>query len=132
LSRAEPILMALCLASWVVALLHLGGFVSLAGSLELSLYGVYSLAAVAGWLAGNVYVRRIAGVPGMPRALARRLLIAYLCGPPAFVFLIRAMAPAREQLAAPFVPLYAFAVYTVLFFVPVTFGRAAARSAGGR
>lgn len=119
--------MALCLASWVVALLHLGGFVSLAGNLDLSLYGVYSVAAVAGWLAGNVYVRRR---QGMPPPLARRFLVAYFSGPPALIFLLRAMAPAPEQLAAPFVSFYALAVYAVFFLVPVTFGRAAVRPGG--
>ena len=129
MNRAEPILVAVCLASWSLALLHLTGVVSLAGNLDLSLYGLYAIAAVAGWLAGNVYIRRR---QGMPPSVTRRLLVAYLFGPPSIPFLLRAMAPLSAQTAAPFVPLYAVAVCVVFFFVPVTFGRTAERSGGER
>jgi predicted ABC-type sugar transport system permease subunit len=128
-NRFEPILVALSTAAWLVALLGTGGFVPLAGGLALSLYSLYGVAAVAGWLAGNVYVRRR---QGLPRALVRRLLVVYLVGPPGIVFLLRAMAPVADQLAAPFVSFYAFGVYGVFFFVPVSFGRAAVRSGDER
>jgi hypothetical protein len=36
------------------------------------------------------------------------------------LYLLRALAPAREQIGAPLVPLYALGVYAVLFLVPVT------------
>jgi hypothetical protein len=126
-SRLEPILVALCLASWAATLLHLTGVVSLAGDLHLSLYAFYSLAAAGGWLTGNVYVRRRAG---LPKGLARRLLVVYLFGPPGLLFLLRAMSPLPEQVAAPMVSIYAGAVYSVFFFVPVTFGRSPAVRSG--
>ena len=89
---------------------------------------LYAIAALAGWLAGNVYLRRR---QGMPPSVTRRLLVVYLFGPPSIPFLLRAMAPASEQAAAPFVPLYAVAICVVFFFVPVTFGRSAVPRAGG-
>lgn len=116
-SRLEPILLGLCLASWLLALLHLVGLLRLAGGLDLSLYGLYSTAAAAGWVAGNVYVRRRRR---LPQELRGRLLTVYLVGPPGVIYLLRAMAPAEQQMAAPLVPIYSFFVYTVLFLVPLT------------
>ena len=113
----ERALLVACTVCWAVALAHFGGVVSLAGHLPLSLYGLYSTAAAAGWLFGNVYARRRAR---LPPALKRRALLLYWLGPPAMLYLLRALAPARDQIGAPLVPLYALGVYAVLFLVPVT------------
>ncbi len=113
----ERSLAALGAACWALVILHLMRLVPLAGAVPLGLYGLYGFAAAAGWLAGNVYVHRRAG---RPRPLARRLLVVYLAGPPALVVLLRAMAPAAQQAAAPLVPLYACCVYAIFFAVPVS------------
>jgi hypothetical protein len=115
--RLEPILLALFLACWLVDLLVLLRVVRLAGSLPLTLYGLYSVAVAFGWLFGNIYVRRRRG---LPPAVRRRLLILYFMGPPGFLYLLRYMTPLEFQQAAPFVPLYAFGVFAILFLVPVT------------
>lgn len=113
----ERALLIVCTACWAVALAHYAGVVSLAGHLPLSLYAFYSTAVASGWLFGNVYMYRRAR---LPPPLRRRVLLLYYLGPPAMLYLLRALAPAREQLGAPLVPLYALGVYTVLFLVPVT------------
>lgn len=118
MSRVEPILFGLFFASWGLAVLYMVGIVPLPESLELSLYGLYSIAAVSGWIAGNIYVQR---ARHLPRELKRRFFLLYLVGPPGLLYLLRAMAPAREQRAAPLVPLYAWAVFAVFFLVPLTF-----------
>jgi hypothetical protein len=123
-SRLEPVLVAFFVATWVVDLLAVLGLVDLRGSLELGLYPLYSTAAAAGWLAGNIYVAR---GRGLPRALRRRIRLVYLLGPPGLLFLLRAMASAEAQRAAPLVPLYSFGVFSVLFLVPVLLPRAPAR-----
>ncbi|HEX5758484.1 MAG TPA: hypothetical protein VF121_04780 [Thermoanaerobaculia bacterium] len=117
MKRLELVLLALFLACWAVDVLALAGLVPLAGSLPLSLYGLYGLAAALGFLAGNLYVQRSRD---LPRPLRRRLLLVYLSAPLGIVFLLRAMAPVAEQRAAPLVPLYALGVFAVFFLVPVS------------
>ena len=119
--RLEVILLALFLACWAIVLLHLVGIVPMAGALDLGMQGIYTVAVAAGWLVGNVYVRRSRG---LPRELRRRLQLIYLVGPPGVLALLRAMAPAPVQMAAPLVPLYAGLVYAILFLVPVSLRRA--------
>ncbi len=119
-TRLEPILVALFFACWLVNLLQVVGLVSLAGSLDLSLYPLYSLATLLGWLAGNLYVHRARGLPAWIR---RRLLVIYFIGPPGILYLVRAMAPHEVQLEAPMVPIYSFGVFGVLFLVPVVVRR---------
>ena len=92
----------------------------LAGTLPLGLYQFYGLAAFAGWLGGNVFVHRAFGLGG---SLKRRLFAIYLLGPPGILYLIRSLAPASEQAAAPLAGLYASAVFAVFFLVPVTLKR---------
>lgn len=144
LSRAERSLLGFFGAAWMVALLHLAGVLPLAGALPLGLYGYYAFAAVAGWLAGNVYVlrrRRLAAtVPPTPRGRAageggrrvggpatagrrdRRLLaILYVFGPPSLVYLLWALVSSPQQRLAPLAPLWAFGVYGVFFLVPIVF-----------
>lgn len=115
--RSEPALLGLFFfACWMAGLLALLRVIDLTGSLPLSLYGYYSTAAALGWLAGNLYMahRRRA-----PEALQRGLRLVYLFGPPSFLALLRAMAPAEALRYAPYVPLYAVGVYLALFHVPV-------------
>jgi hypothetical protein len=96
------------------------GVVPLDGALDLGLYPLYVTAALAGWVAGNVFVSTSRGL-GKP--LRRRLALAYLFGPAGLLYLLRAMAPTEVQVAAPLVPLYAHAVFAVFFVVPVTLRR---------
>lgn len=114
--RIEIALVGLFFASWSMAALAALGLVDLAGTLDLSLYPLYSIAAALGWLSGNVYVLRSRSVP---QHLRRRVWLVWFLGPPGIVYLLRALAPAPEQALAPLVPLYAFGVFAVLFLVPV-------------
>lgn len=113
-------LLILCTVCWAVALIHFAGLVSLAGPLPLGLYGFYSTAVALGWVSGNVYLRRR---DRLPRSMRNRLRLLYWLGPPGILYLLRAWAPAADQLAAPLVPLYALAPYTALFLVPVALAR---------
>lgn len=103
--------------AWLLVFLVYGGALPAAGRVSLDLYTFYSIAAVLGWLAGNVYQLR--------RQPEKKLvgpsdLLVYLVGPPSLLLLLRAMAPRAEQAAAPFVPIYSLAVYGIFFLIPVT------------
>jgi hypothetical protein len=117
LGRLEVVLLGLFLACWVLSLFSFSGVLSLAGSLPLALYPYYAVAVALGWGFGMLYVRR---TWGFPPALRRRFGLIYYFGPPAILGLLRSMAPVVDQRAAPFVPLYAFGVFSILFLVPVT------------
>jgi len=116
-TRGDAVLLGLFLACWALSLLSFTRIVWLAGSLPLTLYGYYSVAVVLGWGFGILYVRR---TWGLPTPVRRRFLLIYYLGPPAILGVLRSMAPWPDQSAAPFVPLYAFGVFSVLFLVPVT------------
>ena len=116
--RVEIALAVTFFFAWLVALLGFRGILPLAGVLDLDLYRLYSVAAVLGWLSGNVYVLRRRSLP--PGKFPWRLMISYLFGPVSFVFILRALASNSTQQAAPFVPLYSFMVYGLFFLVPVT------------
>ena len=115
-SRLEPILVALFLATWFVNLLDVVGAVELASGFNLALYPLYSLAAAMGWGAGLVYVTR---AHRLPAELRRRVWMVYFMGPPGILFLVRAMAALEVQRAAPLVPVYAWGVYAVFVLVQV-------------
>jgi uncharacterized membrane protein YoaK (UPF0700 family) len=114
--RLEPALLGLFAASWTLNLLDMAGVPLLAGSLELSFYGLYILAAVLGWLAGNLYNARRRSVPA---PLHRRLFALFAIGPAGLVIQARLLASEPSQAAGPFVWLYAVGVYMVFFLVPV-------------
>ncbi|HVS01230.1 MAG TPA: hypothetical protein VMT16_00525 [Thermoanaerobaculia bacterium] len=118
--RLEPALVGLFFASWTGALLDQLGLLSLAGTFGFGLYPLFSLAAALGWIAGNVYLHRRRRLAS--HRLRRRALVTWLFGPPGILYLLRQMAPAPEQQAAPLVPLLSFAVFTVFFLVPLTLG----------
>lgn len=120
--RLELLLVAFFLATWIVDFLALLGVVRLAGSLELGLYPLYTVAAVSGWLAGNIYLPRSRR---LPRELRRRILLVYFVGPLGLVTLLRAMASVETQMQAPFVPLYSIGVFGVFFLVPIVLARTA-------
>lgn len=116
----ENVLAALSLAcALVVGLDRLGvlPWRPLAGSVFLGLYPLYSLAAAAGWLLGNLYVRRSVGGTGGRRWL---LFAFYAVAPVGPLFLLRAMAPIEQQMAAPLVPWLCAAIVVVFFLVPVS------------
>lgn len=115
--RLETALLVLCSACWILALVQYYGGWPLAGRLPLSLYGLYSTAAASGWLFGNVYARRR---HRLPAPLKLRVLLLYSVGPPGMLYLLRALAPLADQVAAPLVPLFALGVYEIFFLVPVT------------
>ena len=131
---SEAVLLASCSAVWLLTILADVGVVPLAGILTLDLYRLYSIAAVLGWLAGNVYLLRVRASGATARARAagateprtpprrprRRLLLSYLLGPLAFVYGLRSLAALEVQQAAPLVPIYGFGVYALFFLVPLT------------
>jgi len=102
---------------WLAALASFVGLLPIAGLLDLGLYPYFGLAAFLGWLAGNTYLQR---APRVPKPLRRRLMLMYLLGTPGFLYLVRALAPLTTQAIAPLAPLYATAVFALLFLVPVT------------
>jgi hypothetical protein len=113
--RLEPILFSFFCACWLAALLHGIGLVPLADTIRLEPQTLFTLAAIVGWLAGNVYVHRRRTVL---RRFHRRLLLLYLVGPPGVFFLLWAMAPEDWQRAVPLAAVYAFGVSSTLFLVP--------------
>ena len=113
----ELALLWIFLALWTVALGAMIGFLPATGLVDLGLYQFYGLASLLGWLAGNVYVHRTKGVS---KPLRRRLILIYLLGPPALIYLIRSMAPMSTQAQAPFAAIYACGVFAIFFLVPVT------------
>lgn len=117
ITRGDTIFLGLFLACWALSLLSFTRIVWLAGSLPLTLYSYYGVAVSLGWGFGIVYVRR---TWGLPTPIRRRFLLIYYLGPPAILGLLRSMAPWTDQSAAPFVPLYAFGAFSILFLVPVT------------
>lgn len=119
MKRLEIPLFGLFFACWLLAGAHGLGLFSLAETLRLGLYPLYTVAAALGWVSGNVYVWRRRR---LPRDQRRRAAALWLIGPQGIPALLRAMAPAADQAAAPAVPLYAFAVGAVLFTVPLLFG----------
>jgi hypothetical protein len=84
------------------------------GLLPLGFYPYYSIAIALGSVAGNLFVF----LDGK-----RRLLRVYLAAPPGILVVVRAMADAAAQAAAPFVPLYAVFIFAIFFLVPLLIRR---------
>lgn len=118
--RLEAPLFGIFLACWLLAVLHQVRLVPVTAELDLSFYQLYSVAAVLGWVSGNVYVHRRRSLPPRHRKRAAAL---WLIGPQGIPALLRALAPVESQAAAPAVPLYALGVGAVFFCVPLVFGR---------
>jgi hypothetical protein len=116
MARFETVFFAACIVAWALVLLIGFAVVRPGTALGISLYQFFSLAAVSGWLIGNVFVlrQRLGG------SYPRRMALAYLTGPPAFLFLLRAFEPESERAVAPFVALYATLIYWLFFAVPWT------------
>ena len=110
-------LLGLFLALWTVALAALVGLLPTAGLLDLDLYQLFAMAAFLGMLSGNLFVHRTRNTP---RPLRKKLLLIYMLGPPALIYLMRSLAPIETQAAAPFAAIYACGVFLVFFLVPVT------------
>ena len=120
MSRVEPFLLGLFLACWALGLAYSAGFLSPPGTLALSFYGLFTIAAALGWLAGNIYMARSRGIL---RPARRTFFLLYFLGPPGLLYLLRLLAPLEQQAIAPLVPLYSFGVFATFFLVPVTLRR---------
>lgn len=118
--RLEIALAGLFAACWCAVVAHRLGLLDLSDTLRLSLYHVYGTAAVAGWVAGNVFVARRRGLPKPEHR--RRALVLWLLGPLGIPSLLWAMAPSAWQAVAPLVPILTLAVGAVFFAVPLVFG----------
>jgi hypothetical protein len=104
-----------CLGAWLLAAAFL--FVpSLAVGGSLPANGLFACGAVAGWLAGNLYV----GGTRRDASLRRMLLALYLGGPPGLVWLYWALVARADRFQNPLAPLWALGVFAVFFLVPVT------------
>ena len=115
--RSEVILLGFSLASALFVVLAKLGLWSVAGSIRIGLYPLYSVAAIGGWLSGNLYVWRIRQ-PARPSGAL--LLTVYLVAPAGLLAMLRAMAPLGEQATAPLVPLFSWGIFLVFFLVPVS------------
>jgi len=118
--RLELGILGFFLICWLAFFATAVGGHPLAGRLIISLYQLYGLAALVGWLLGNTFVQRSRK---WVRASRRRLLLVFLLSPGGLFYLLWALGPVSSRLAAPFAPLYAFAVSAILFLVPVSFRR---------
>lgn len=115
----EIFLAGVSTCGWVIAILTMTGILPLAGEVALDLYRYYSLAAVLGWVIGNIYVFRwLRHLPRRP--FRKRAFLLYLVGPPSFLYVLRALAPLDDQQAAPLVPIFSFAVYGIFLMIPLT------------
>lgn len=103
--------------TWLLVFLVYVGLLPKSGNLDLDLYRFYSIAAVLGWISGNIYQLRRRR--DKPKTWPGDLLV-YLFGPQSLLLLVRAMAPQADQAAAPFVPFYSLVVYCLFFLVPIT------------
>ena len=110
-------LLGLFLALWTVALAALAGLLPTAGLLNLGLYQLYGIAAFLGWLSGNVFVSRSRK---LPKPFRNRILIIYLLGPPALIYVLRSLAETEIQASAPLAAVFACGIFFVFFMVPVT------------
>ena len=115
MDRVEASVAGLCAGAWLLA----AAFLALEG-LERGAFlpagFLFPLAAIVGWLAGNLYVARRKG----SRSSRRLLLSLYLGGPPGFVWLYWALVPRWARMLNPVAPLWALAILAIFFLVPVT------------
>jgi hypothetical protein len=116
--RIELVLLALFLACWALSLAVFFRFLRLDGAAPLGFYGLYGIAASLGWLFGNVYVQR---TRKMEKPARRPFWGLYFFGPLGIVYLLRSMEPFDFQRMAPLVLLYAWAVFSIFFSVPIVF-----------
>jgi hypothetical protein len=119
--RIELILLALFLACWVLSLAVFFQLLRLDGAAPLGFYGLYSIAASLGWLFGNVYVQRTRKMAKTEKQVRRQFWVFYFFGPLGIVYLLKSMEPLDFQRAAPLVLLYAWAVFSIFFAVPIVF-----------
>lgn len=116
--RTETVVGGFFLATWVVAIVYLAGWLE-PPRLALTLRALFTFAAAFGWVIGNLgMLRQRAAKDEAPRARRRRLAL-YLAVPAGLLALVRSMMPLELRAAAPLAGLYAFAVYAIFFFVPV-------------
>ena len=115
--RLELGVIAFFSVAWLLAIGMNLGLLSVAGTLDLDLYSLYSIAAALGWLSGNFYVNRKRHYPDHWRL---RLFMNYLLMPLSVPYVLRSLASLPVQQAAPLVPVYSFCVYSLFFLVPVT------------
>ncbi len=126
----EQVFLAGCSIVWLLVILANGGFVPLAGILDLDLYRLFSLTTVIGWVAGNIYVFRTRDLVEKPAR--RKLLFKYLMGPLSLIFFLRALADKDVQAAAPLVPILGLGIYVLFFLVPVTLRATRTKHLGSR
>jgi hypothetical protein len=84
------------------------------GTWDPGFYPYYSLAAAAGWGAGNLYVYRTRDLDEKGR---RRFLPGHFLAPLGLILLLKVMLPLNFQRAAPFVGVWAFGVFSIFFSV---------------
>ena len=118
--RVELSLLGFFIACWLAFFLSAVLGYPLAGLLPLSLYQLYGIAVLAGWIIGNVFVHRSRD---WSRPVRIRLLLIFLLSPGGLFYLLWSCSRATDRVAVPFAPLYAFAVFAIFLLVPVSFRR---------
>jgi hypothetical protein len=115
--RLELVLLGFFIACWIVFFaVALSGY-PLSGAIAMDLYQLYGIAALVGWLSGNIFVQRS---QRWERRSRQRVLLIFLLSPGGLYYLLWALGSELDRSGAPFAPLYAFAVSGILFLVPVT------------
>ena len=122
--RFEIFLAAVGLCAWSVALGALFAGRGLAGLTRVSLYPLYLAAAASGWGLGNIWVAR---TRRLEKAVKRLLLPVYLLTAPGLLFVLWATASLVLQTLIPMAPVYASAIATLFFLVPLSFDRSRVR-----
>jgi len=117
--RTETVLGGFFLAAWLVAVIYQAGWLEPPG-LNLSLYGLFSLAAVFGWVMGNLSMMRERRLREYARRVRLRHRMLYVVVPAGLLALVRSMMPLELRAQAPLAGVLAFAVYGIFFLVPVT------------
>lgn len=119
--RTETVLGGFFLACWLTALGYAARLLPEPPPLPLNLYGLFTFASAFGWVIGNLFVLRMRARP--EKEHPRRLLGLYLAAPAGLVALTRAMTSEYWRLGAPLGGLFALAIYSIFFFVPVLLKR---------
>lgn len=119
------------LVCWLGFCAHALAGYPLAGTLRLSLFHLYGLAASGGWLLGNLEVHRerrleranLGARDPLPRVTRRRLFYLNLFAPVGVLFLVWSLAPQTNRVDFPMAPIYAAAMFVLFFLVPVSLKR---------
>jgi hypothetical protein len=105
---------------WSLALAAHFGLLYLEDLIKMNLYQYFGIAAFLGWLSGNAYSYRWKKSSEETR---RPDVWGYVLAPPGLIYLLHAANDLELQRQVPLAPIYASAVFGVMFLVPTTLGK---------